>query len=105
MNETQNIEWKESWRDEYLKWVCGVANAQGGVLEIGRNNEGTVAGLANARRLLEELPNKMRDLLGIVADVDLESEDGKDFIRITVEPYPNPVSFRGEYHYRSGSTK
>ena len=30
MSESQNIEWKESWRDEYLKWVCGFANAQGG---------------------------------------------------------------------------
>ena len=29
MSESQNIEWKESWRDEYLKWVCGFANAQG----------------------------------------------------------------------------
>lgn len=23
MAESQNIEWKESWRDEYLKWICG----------------------------------------------------------------------------------
>ena len=22
--EKQNIEYKESWRDEYLKWICGV---------------------------------------------------------------------------------
>ena len=29
MREDQTIEWKESWRDEYLKWVCGFANAQG----------------------------------------------------------------------------
>ena len=29
MSESQNIEWKESWRDEYLKWVCDFANAQG----------------------------------------------------------------------------
>lgn len=28
MAESQNIEYKESWRDEYLKWVCGLANAQ-----------------------------------------------------------------------------
>ena len=21
--ETQNIEFKERWRDEYLKWICG----------------------------------------------------------------------------------
>ena len=33
--ESQNIEFKESWRDEYQKWVCGFANAQGGVLYVG----------------------------------------------------------------------
>ncbi len=21
--ENQNIEWKESWQDDYLRWVCG----------------------------------------------------------------------------------
>lgn len=105
MSERQNVEWKESWRDEYLKWVCGFANAQGGVLEIGKNDSGDVVGIPDAKRLLEELPNKMRDLLGIIADVDLEEEDGKEYIRITVEPYPYPVSYRGSYHYRSGSTK
>lgn len=30
MSESQNIEWKETGRDEYVKWVCGFANAQGG---------------------------------------------------------------------------
>lgn len=30
MKENQNIEWKQSWRDEYLKWICGFANAEGG---------------------------------------------------------------------------
>ena len=27
MPEQQNIEYKQSWHDEYLKWVCGLANA------------------------------------------------------------------------------
>lgn len=31
-NEHQVLEWKESWRDEHLKWICGFANAQGGML-------------------------------------------------------------------------
>ena len=35
MAESQNIEYKESWRDEYLKWLCGFANAQGGTIYIG----------------------------------------------------------------------
>lgn len=28
--ESQNIEWKQSWHDDYLKWICGFANEQGG---------------------------------------------------------------------------
>ena len=32
--ENQNIEYKESWRDEYLKWICGFANAQGGKAKL-----------------------------------------------------------------------
>ncbi len=31
MQESQNIEWKEIWKDEYLKWICGFANAEGGI--------------------------------------------------------------------------
>lgn len=34
-NESQNTEFKESWRDEYLKWICGFANANGGKIYIG----------------------------------------------------------------------
>lgn len=29
MSESQNIEYKQGWRDEYLKWICGFANATG----------------------------------------------------------------------------
>ncbi len=25
--EMQNIEWKEIWKDEYLKWICGMTNS------------------------------------------------------------------------------
>ncbi|WP_246601668.1 AlbA family DNA-binding domain-containing protein [Hymenobacter profundi] len=56
-HESQNTEWKESWRDEYIKWLCGFANAQGGTLLIGVNDEGQVVGIKNSRQLLEEIPN------------------------------------------------
>ena len=42
MSESPNIEWKESWRDEYLKWICGFANAQGGKIYIGMNDDATI---------------------------------------------------------------
>ncbi|MBO7545083.1 MAG: putative DNA binding domain-containing protein [Paludibacteraceae bacterium] len=103
--ENQNIEYKESWRDEYLKWICGFANAQGGKLYIGIDDKGNAVGVKDARRLMEDIPNKVRDTMGIVIDIDLENKAGKDVIVITVPVHEYPVNFRGEYHYRSGSTK
>lgn len=105
MQEQQNIEWKESWRDEYLKWICGFANAQGGKIHIGKNDKGEVVGIDNAKRLMDDLPNKIVTNLGIICDINLLVENEKQFIEIIVEPYPNPVNYKGQYHYRSGSTK
>ena len=102
--ESQHIEWKVNWRDDYLRWVCGFANAQGGRLEIGKNDAGEVVGLPDAGKLLEDLPNKIRDLLGIVVDVNLQESAGRAWLVIVVPPYPNPISYRGHYYMRSGST-
>lgn len=105
MKENQNVEFKESWRDEFLKWICGFANADGGVLVIGKNDQGVVVGVPDARKLLVDIPNKVRDILGIIVDVDLHAENQREYLEIVVEPYPYPVSYKGEYHYRSGATK
>lgn len=105
MSERQNIEWKQSWDDEYLKWVCGFANAIGGVIYIGKDDDGNVVSLPDYRRLLEQIPQKIRSLMGIVCDINLLEEDGKKFIEIKVNPYSVAVSLRGRYYYRSGSVK
>ena len=57
MKESQHAEWKRSWRDEFLKWICGFANADGGVLVIGKDDKGNLIGLSNAEKLLKEIPN------------------------------------------------
>lgn len=102
--ESQHIEWKESWREEYFKWVCGFANAQGGTLYIGIDDKGKTKHLENAKKLLEDLPNQVRDLLGLMVDVNLHTKNGDNFLEIVVEPYPFPISLRGKYYYRTGST-
>ncbi|PBC73547.1 AlbA family DNA-binding domain-containing protein [Fibrobacter intestinalis] len=105
MSESQDIEYKSSWRDEYLKWICGFANAQGGKLYIGVDDNGKVCGVADSKRFMEDIPNKVRDALGLVVDVDLMKKNGLDVVRISVDENPYPVNYKGEYHYRSGSTK
>ena len=105
MQESQNIEWKEIWKDEYLKWICGFANANGGKIFIGKNDKGEIVELKNSNKLLEDIPNKIQNHLGIICDVILHKEDEKHYIEIVVKPHEVPISYKGKYHYRSGSTK
>ena len=53
----------------------------------------------------KHIPNKIRDTMGIVADVSLVKRQKKDVIQIVVRESDFPVAYRGEYHYRTGSTK
>lgn len=94
MPEQQNIEYKQSWHDDYLKWTCGFANANGGTIYIGKDDNGNVVGVTDYRRLMEELPNKIRDLLGIMVEVNLHETSGLYFIEIITPPYAVPISER-----------
>jgi ATP-dependent DNA helicase RecG len=105
MHENQNIEFKQSWRDEYLKWISGFANAAGGTIYIGINDKGDVTGLTDAHKMIEDIPNKIVNFLGIVAQINLLEKNNKKYIEIIVEPSSVPISYLGTYHYRSGSTK
>ena len=53
--ETQNTEYKRLWKDEFLKEICAFANAQGGTLYIGIDDNGHVVGVNEAK-------NKPRNL-------------------------------------------
>jgi ATP-dependent DNA helicase RecG len=105
MSESQNIEYKSSWRDEYLKWICGFANAQGGLIFIGQDDNGNVVGVDDFKKLMDDIPNKIRNAMGITVEVNLHQENEKHFIEIVTHPYSVPISLRGRYYYRSGSTK
>ena len=102
--ESQNVEYKSSWHDEYLKWICGFANAQGAVMYFGVDNDHEVVGLENVDRLMEDIPNKIVTTMGIVVDVNLLEQDGLEYIEVVIEPSNIPINYRGKYYYRSGST-
>jgi len=104
MSESHNIEYKTSWRDEYFKWICGFANASGGKLYVGVDDNGKVKGIDNHIRLLNELPNKFRDILGVYAEINLQNNNGEHYLEIIVPRFDVPISVRGKYYVRTGST-
>ncbi len=82
--ESQNVEYKESWHDKYLEWVCGYANAKGGTLYIGIE-DGTKkpVGVKNPNKLMEDIPNSISSM--------------------TVSKSPRRVECRENARYRSKS--
>ncbi len=104
VEENQNTEWKESWHDEYLEWICGYANAYGGRLYIGKDDKGNVVGVQKSKKLMELIPSKITDTMGIVADVNLLHKGELEYIEIIVDKYHSFISYHGKYYYRSGST-
>ena len=75
------------------------ADAQGGKIYIGCDDEGNIVGLPNARKLLEDIPNKIRDAMGIIVGVNLLDKNGKEYIEIDVPPYPIGISCKGVLMY------
>jgi ATP-dependent DNA helicase RecG len=102
--ESQTIEYKQSWRDDCLKVISAFANSDGGKLIIGLDDQGNPSGLKNVRKLLGDIPNKIRNKLGILPSVELNRKSGKEIIKITILPSSVPISHNGKYYLRSGST-
>ena len=72
MKEDQHIEFKESWHDEYTRYVSAFCNTEGGVLYIGLNDNGTVVGIEHPEKLIERLPNFIAQKTGIMPLVSSE---------------------------------
>lgn len=102
--ELQTNEFKESWRDEYLKTVSAFANTDGGTLWIGIKDDGSIKGIDDSKKLLEDIPNKIINYLGILCDVNLRKKESKELIEIKVKPSNVPISYHGKYYKRIGTT-
>lgn len=59
MKENQNLDFKQIWKDEYLEYVSGFANSQGGSLLIGVDDKGNVPVWRMPRNLWKTFPIRL----------------------------------------------
>jgi len=102
--ESENLEFKNNWRDEYLKTLSAFANSNGGRLILGKDDKGNIVGVDNWERLLEDIPSKIREKLGLTPSVKCAETSGKKMIIVEIKPSQIPISYNGKYYRRSGST-
>ena len=105
-NENQKTEYKSIWKDEYLATICSFANATGGVLFIGKDDNGNDIGISkeDTKKLLNDLPNKIREALGIIVEIDEKAINENFIVKIKIPKYNVPIAYKGVYYKRSGAT-
>ena len=104
LREDQNIEFKQSWSDLNLKSICAFANTDGGRLYVGIDDNGNIIGIQNAKARIEDIPNTIRNKLGLLVSLIARNENGKDYLEIIVPKMEHPVFFDGKVYIRVGST-
>jgi len=101
--ESQFVEFKRLWKDEYLKTLCAFANTSGGKLLIGIEDNKKIAQLPDTKKLLEVLPNKISNKLGIIPEIYTETINNEEIIVIEIKKSFAPISYNGKFYARSGS--
>ncbi len=101
--ESQTVEFKQMLKDDYLKTICAFANSEGGSLYVGIDDNSKMIGLEDSKKLIEILPNKINNRLGLIVDVILKHSDDKKYIEVKVNKTYAPISYNGKFYQRSGS--
>lgn len=69
---------------------------------IGADDDGNIVGLDNAGSIFDKIPNKIRDVLGILPEIKLERKNDLEYIVIKIDKYLVPISYHGKFYLRSG---
>lgn len=106
MAESQNIEYKLTWRDEYLKWISGFANAQGGTIFIGKQDDGELPENWTIETLRKEHPSKPHnpDLANVFFRAGLIESWGRGIEKIVKECIAHEIS-APDFEYEASSFK
>ncbi len=104
--ELQNIEYKVIWKKEFLDEICGMANASGGKMYIGKDDDGNTVdlGVTETRKLLESIPNSIVQALNYSnVSVDAKKDNNELYIEIIVHKSDTPVFYQGSMYKRIGT--
>ncbi|MCR4439903.1 MAG: ATP-binding protein [bacterium] len=98
------MEWKRQWTERALDDLAAFANTDGGLLLMGVQDDGEVVGARADDRELQRIANLIAAHLGITPSIEVVPMEGREVIRISVEPTSCLVALGGRYLRRVGTT-
>ncbi|MDY4611951.1 MAG: putative DNA binding domain-containing protein [Sphaerochaetaceae bacterium] len=104
MKENQTTEFKSKLNDKCFRTCCAFANTDGGKLYLGYDDDGNLTGLVDTKDSITDLPNTLRNKLDLYVSIYACSQDGKDYVEITIPKVDHPIFYEGKIYVRVGST-
>ncbi|MDR0724724.1 MAG: putative DNA binding domain-containing protein [Prevotellaceae bacterium] len=104
LTENQVLEFKSGFNDEVIETLTAFANARGGRVLVGVNNDGNPVkgfrvGNESIQKWLNEIKNKTKP--SIIPDVEVVTYKNSDVLSFSIKEFPvKPVAFRGRYFRR-----
>ncbi|MGH2505972.1 MAG: RNA-binding domain-containing protein [Ktedonobacteraceae bacterium] len=107
--ESQTLEFKRTFTEEVLETISAFANADGGIILIGVDDDGTVPGIDVGRKTLEDYANRIQvaidPRLQPAMNVIAVTEKQKQVVQLKVpQATSSAVSANGRFFKRAGKT-
>ena len=102
--ESQTVEYKESFNKKAFQTLSAFANTEGGTLLVGVADDKTTIGVSYTNEEIEKLTDQIVSSLCIHPSVKLVAESGKEILKIEVQKSSIPISLDGKYYKRVGNT-
>lgn len=102
--ETETVEFKGSANEAFYKTTSAFANTKGGIILLGVDKKGNIAGVQPSNRFLEDLTNRIVNKISIYPEIETIDAKGKRIIAVKVARSGYPVSYEGRYYERVGNT-
>jgi len=102
-NESETVEFKHSFQAEVIETLVAFANAKGGCVYIGVQDDGTIKGVELSQETVVQWINEVKTKTSptLIPDGDVIEVNGKMVVVLKLQEYPiKPVSFRGKYYKR-----
>lgn len=83
---------------QIMKTIVAFVNTAGGVIVIGREDNGDITGVDDPLSMEEQLTSSIADSIApvIMPDIDIVSVDGKSLLCIRVAHWPGPFYLKSE---------
>jgi ATP-dependent DNA helicase RecG len=102
--ENTKVEFKEQMNDRAYETIAAFANTEGGFLISDISDDSKIVGTDCSEKNVRDITNKIVDRIKINHYIEISEIENKKILLIEVAKSSLPISYRGKYYKRIGST-